>query len=281
MKGSFEKYGDASLSIAVGEFGFRFEGLDGFYREKIRERYGPFAAEAKDSDFMLEVFKGGEAYIADDTGFLKLEENTEDGRRILLSTNFKGLEADSQKRGKIFISPNSSHNGFLTALENYFRWIVAYELVKRGGFLLHSAGVVKDGGAHLFFGNSGDGKSTIASFSEGRGAKMLSDDLIIVVPKKGGFHAFGAPFCGVLPQENKEKGDYPVRGCYRLRKASETKLKHVSKGEALGLIVPSCLCINNQKARNEMLLPAVMRFLETVAFYELLFRKDDAFWELL
>jgi hypothetical protein len=281
MKDSFENYGDGFLTITVGEFNYRFEGLDSSYKDKLRERYGPFAADGEKAGVVIDVFKGEGFYLRDDTGFLRLEENIEDGRKVLLSTNFKGYGTDAERRGRVFISPDISQNAFLTAIENYFRWIVAYELVKLGGFLLHSSGIVKDGSASLFFGNSGDGKSTIAAFSESRGAKILSDDLVIVTPKNGKYHAFGAPFFGVLPQEKKDKSAYPVKGCYRIRKSGETTLKNISMGEALGLIVPSCLYIHDRKTRNEMLLPAVTKLLSTVSFYELFFRKDDAFWELL
>ena len=280
MKFPSEKFGNGCLSISVAGILYKFGGLDALFLENFRERYAPYVKDVDHADFFIEIFRGEDHYLEKDFTFLKLVAGEENGCRTITGNNFKGYGV-KDGAGRVYIPPDSTPTSFLTAVENYFRWIVAHELVRRGGFLLHSSGAVKDGEAHLFFGNSGDGKSTIASFCEARGGRILSDDLVLVVPKEGRYEALGAPFCGVMPQEKKDRSSHPVKTCHRIRKSTRTAIKTISKAEALALVVPNCHYILDLKTINEALLPSVRKFLDNVSFNELLFTKDDTFWDLI
>jgi len=70
-----------------------------------------------------------------------------------------------------------------------------------GGVMLHSAGIVVDGRAAIFFGPSGAGKSTLSSLVD---APVLSDELVIVengeARASGWFGTFtSAPVAGAYP----------------------------------------------------------------------------------
>ncbi len=65
------------------------------------------------------------------------------------------------------------------------------------GALIHSCGVSKMGRGYLFAGVSGAGKSTMARlWMKHRGAKVLSDDRIIVQKSGGNFSIYGTPWHG-------------------------------------------------------------------------------------
>jgi hypothetical protein len=267
--------------IKVGPLNVCFKGLRKERQKGFLDRYSHFLANSNVCDLTIKIKEENTEFLKDETGYLRLEESLEEGRKILLSTNFKGYEADNKGVSVLITSKKNNETTYFTTIENHFRWVVASELMKRGGFLLHSSGITKGKECSLFFGSSGDGKSTIVELGKGRGGKVLSDDLIIVFPKNEDFIAYGAPFYGVLPQKEKEKKSYRIKSVYRLRKSEETKVKEISKGVALGLVVSHCQFVFNEKTRNELLIPIVMKFLEKVKCFELYFRKDDTFWDLI
>lgn len=63
--------------------------------------------------------------------------------------------------------------------------------------LVHACGVLREGGVHLFLGQSGAGKTTTARLWEGiPGATVLSDDRIVLSESDGRWTAHGTPWHG-------------------------------------------------------------------------------------
>ncbi|MCX7829548.1 MAG: hypothetical protein N2445_00605 [Acidobacteria bacterium] len=281
MKKSIHKNNSFLPILKVGPFNVFFQDLNSKYQKGFLERYSHFLSSDDKFDLVIKIEEKEADFLKDDTGYLKLEEDIDNGKKRLLSTSFIGYEPDNERISVLFSSPKNTETSYFTRLENHFRWVVANELMKNGGFLLHSSGIAKGESCSLFFGTSGDGKSTIVELGKGRGGKTLSDDLIIVYPQSNGYVGYGAPFYGVLPQKEKEIKPYPIKSVFRIRKSDQTFVKEISKGQALGLIVSHCQFVFSEKTRNEKLIPIVVKFLEKVSCFELYFKKDDSFWELI
>jgi hypothetical protein len=279
FSGQNNKLGRWSFQVGLLDTSIAFSGFNEELNEKLKERYAPFLAESGRSLYNVAVFKGSDSYLEDSDGYLKLEETEVENERVLLSTDFAGTGLDESNSGKLFLSDENNITASLTAFENYFRWLIANLLIEKGGFVFHSAGIVKADSAYLFFGHSGAGKSTVSEFS--RDGRLLSDDMVFVVPRGKGYSASTTPFFGVLPQHLKETSIYSVNGCYRLRKSNEIRTRQLSKAAAFGLLVPSCPNVLSPKRRNELLYPAVRKFLDIIPVYELFFRKDDSFWNAI
>ncbi|MGB5736329.1 MAG: hypothetical protein WBM40_17995, partial [Thiohalocapsa sp.] len=81
-------------------------------------------------------------------------------------------------------------------IENVLRVFSAHQALRRGGVVLHSAGLVIDGRALLFAGRSGAGKTTLTRKGHGAGAQVLSDDINLVLPGAVGYEAHAVPFTG-------------------------------------------------------------------------------------
>jgi len=66
--------------------------------------------------------------------------------------------------------------------------ILATLLHQRGYLVLHASSVAIDGGAVIFLGNKGSGKSTMAATLYGRGHQLISDDVVAI-----DLHELGTP----------------------------------------------------------------------------------------
>ncbi len=248
---------------------------------EFEKRYSPFLVEKENPDFILEIYEKNDQFLGNENGLLKLEETIEDGNKILLSNFAKSYQIDGDGISKVFIKKNLSSVSYFISFENHFRWVFSYRILKEGGFLLHSSSFIKNDKAHLFIGDSGDGKSTVAEFAKNAGHKILSDDLNIIFKNSDDYYATSSPFYGQMPQNEKCKDIYKVGGCYRLRKSDENQLKKMSIAESLAVFIPCCLFIDDKKIRNENLISSVMEFMKKVPSFELFLKKDETFLNLI
>ena len=69
-------------------------------------------------------------------------------------------------------------------------------MAREGTLLLHAAGLLSHEQGYVFTGSSGAGKSTIADFFSERGARVLSDERVIIRNIAGHFMLHGTPWVG-------------------------------------------------------------------------------------
>ena len=105
---------------------------------------------------------------------------------------------------------------------------------------IHSSVIVKDGGAALFLGESGTGKSTHTRLwrENIEGAKLLNDDSPIIRFVDGVPTAFGSPWSGKTPCFRNLC--FPIRGFVRLSQAPYNKIHRLPVLNAIGALLPSC-----------------------------------------
>jgi hypothetical protein len=80
------------------------------------------------------------------------------------------------------VTDDSCRNTYLTQ-------VLPSILSRRGQLMVHASAVEVDGGAVLFLGDSGRGKSTLAASLALRGRALMSDDGVLVESREGAFHA--------------------------------------------------------------------------------------------
>jgi hypothetical protein len=277
-----EPHGEGFFTVAVGGIAVRFEGLSDRLKAAALLRYAPFLSDA-DPLHVVRLVGGRMHYldIAEDL-FLRLEEKDFPGGRVLVSHVFAALWPSDGRPGMIRLSVDQDLQFSVGAIENYLRWCVADLALTRGGFVVHSAGLVRGGKAYLFFGHSGAGKSTATAISvEALGAQALSDDLVLVLKDGAGFVAATTPFWGTMSQEVKEKGLYPLVGLYHLNQASAVDLRPVPTALATGMILSCCPFVADPTRRAGRLMPLVEDLCRAVPAHELFFRKDPSFWDVV
>jgi hypothetical protein len=110
--------------------------------------------------------------------------------------------------------------------------LLQHRLAREGGVEVHGCGVVWRGRALLFCGRSGAGKSTTARLwkRHARGARLLSDDRVVLRPGRRGVTAHGTPWHGDGGFASPAKA--PLGALFFLRRGRATRLKALSPAEA-------------------------------------------------
>jgi hypothetical protein len=110
--------------------------------------------------------------------------------------------------------------------------LMIHRLSRAEGVEVHAVGISDDQGrGHLFLGHSGAGKSTTARLWIDRpGAKILSDDRIILRPREGRIWMYGTPWHGDAGIATPDCA--PLTGIYLLQKGKSNELDSLQPGRA-------------------------------------------------
>lgn len=153
-------------------------------------------------------------------------------------------------------------------------------LARDGGLLLHAAGLLTQQGGLVFTGASGAGKSTISEFYAARGARVLSDERIILRSIEGVLQVFGTPWPGSGTHARNECG--PLAGLFCIRHGMDGHTLHrMSPAKAASFVLPQCFLPHWDRAAMERTLAFLGVLIETVGCFELTFMKTPGVVEFL
>jgi hypothetical protein len=263
--------GGGQITLGVGGIAVKVSGIPTDLLPSLQERYAPFLASLKPNHEVL-LQTGEPRYLHHSPGTLLRLEEIQDGQGVILvSGNFAARREGA--RGKLLISDPSNVTDSLLAVENYLRWTIADLVLDREGFLFHASAVVREGRAHVFFGPSGAGKSTIVSLSPA--LQILSEDMVLLIRADGEWRAATTPF------KADKRVMFPIGGLYRLVQAPANRLATMSLGVAVGIVMACCPFVTKPSARHDKLLPLVESCCREAGVWELRFRKDPGFWDLI
>ena len=164
------------------------------------------------------------------------------------------------------------------ALDSLLRILLSWQLLGHHGFLLHAATVIRDGKAYIFTGRSGAGKSTVASLSPT--GSVLTDEISLLRRENGVWHAYGTPFWGEFRAAGSNTSA-PVAGIFRLLQAPENRVTPLRPVALLRALLPNVLFFCAEPGANRRLLEILSQAVAEIPGYNLAFRKNSAFWEVL
>jgi len=174
-------------------------------------------------------------------------------------------------------------------IDYFLRVMLALAIHQAGGILMHTAGIVRNGAAYLFFGHSGSGKTTVSQATaaiQPSGSQVqdtftiLNDDLVLLLPQGENWTAFGTPFWN--PTQIKPANlNAPVTALYLLIQDTRVFTQKLPPGKATASLFANVPVIPQDAARSLYLLELLARLQKNVPVYELHFLPDDSFWNVI
>ncbi len=164
------------------------------------------------------------------------------------------------------------------SIDSFLRILYSLALVAAHGVIVHAASLVRNGRAHLFCGPSGSGKTTVARLSPD--ATLLSDELSIVRISEGRARCHGTPFWGELARAGDDRAA-PLGGIYFLHHGARHALDGVMPRQAIERLLPNVLFFARDADLMARVLEIAADLVEAVPCFDLSFRRDPGFWEIV
>jgi hypothetical protein len=273
--------GDESISISIADFSVRIEGLEPDLKGRIAERYEGFTGLSGENEhFTATAAAGKECFISPtEDGYLRIEELDREDGFYFLSTDFSGFAHKENNCGFFLLADPADLKFSLLAVENYLMRVFSYLVLKKGGFFLHACGIARDEKAYIFYGPSGSGKSAVAMLSPELG--VLSDDMVLIFKKNDVFYASSTPFWGAISRMMKIKGVFPLGGCFKISKTTETELEKMNTIKAMTTLFSSSLFGSFSSSRTGMLFENIKNFVRLNEVHQLDLPLKPVFWDMI
>jgi hypothetical protein len=146
------------------------------------------------------------------------------------------------------------------------------------GLILHSSCVVEEGMAHIFAGQSGAGKSTVARLSKPRG--LLSDEAALVKITDQEVKVFHSPFWSEEVTQNTEE-HAPLESIQILYQSHQNDRVNMRKADAFVNLMEKVFYWSQDSEETRKIMGLLRMLINRVPVYELYFKKDNTFWELI
>lgn len=280
-------WGGAEIVIDLQGFRFRFSGLNEDQSRRVASRFGSYLAAKEGLPDQAQVHCCAgivnvplARFSNERNEYEPLVHHDASGFRVQ-GYNFR-LDArivDHELIGRL-LTENPSTAVQMDVLDNVLRVTAAHAALASGGLLLHSAGIVMNGGAWLMLGRSNAGKSTLAGAALAAGRPILSDDINLLRPDgANGFVSGAVPLTGDLRAHQIAGPDarFPVRGLLWLSQADTLAIEPMSAGEATSRLLACCPVVNTDPYRLDRVFSVIERVLSVLPMHTLKFRRDDPF----
>jgi len=162
--------------------------------------------------------------------------------------------------------------------DSFLRIFYSLILADEGGLLLHASSTSDRGRANVFFGPSGSGKTTVARLSQDR--TVLTDELAIIKPWDGKYQVYGTPFWGEFTP-GRSNAQAELNGLYSLKKDQRNSIVPLDKIRAVMDLYRCVLFFSDDSQLLSRILDTCCAVVDKVPIYELHFRQDPSFWEVL
>ena len=269
------------ISVAVDFWGFgrRIGGLTDDLARRLEADWAPFLAAGVESPLIqVDVSLGTAVAAAGPFRPKRMRAILEaGGARFKMPEGEADVSDDGKARVHLLRGPDAT---VYFAMMNLLRACVAWRLPSKGAAMLHAAGLVIDDRSFLLVGPEESGKSTWARLGEQRGARVLSDDLVLVECRADGAEALGGPFRSTH-RTDYGPGRWPIAAILFPRWGRRAAWTACDALRARAGIAANLPFIATAIERDERVAAVVERLATEVPCKELTFAPDPSFMDLL
>ena len=259
------------LNIAIAGLRTAIVTRDREVPELIRDRYKGFVSAGTPA-WRLEIdVRPAGSRRADDDVLVSREGAY--ARYTVSRGDFAGTVDLRERRATLTLGGANEYS-----IDSFLRILYSLALVSVHGVIVHAASLVRNGRARLFCGPSGSGKTTLARLSPD--AELLSDELSIVRISEGRARCHGTPFWGELARAGTHQAA-PLGGIYFLSHGTGHVLNAVTPRQALQRLLPNVLFFAKDADLTARVLGIAAALVEAVPCFDLSFRLDPGFWEVI
>src|ERR1700730_15747948 len=240
------------------------------FRQMLARRYAGFVGSPSRPRFEFEVeLTAPSADDPDDEVRVEMQA----GVWRLGRGDFRAQWDPRAGRGRIRQSANPY------SIDSVLRIVHTLILAREGGFLLHSAGAIRNRRAFLFSGLSGAGKTTISRLAPAD-VTLLTDEVSYIRRDDDAYHACGTPFAGELARLG-ENCSAPISCLFFLKQGPENKLESVDKPEAIRRLMRNILFFAEDMSLVQNVFQSACEFVERVPVQRLTFVPDSTVWGMV
>ncbi|MBN2804390.1 MAG: hypothetical protein JXR91_14940 [Deltaproteobacteria bacterium] len=160
------------------------------------------------------------------------------------------------------------------------RTVLSVVFEERRMLFLHASAVKRNGKLWVFFGPSGAGKSTIAAKLNDGGVPFSSDRVVLELKEDGKIWAHSTPFSDHDRVITKQE-PCMVDGFVRIHQATENSLVKMNTIKTIKSLFYESLVLTKRQSVYDKLLEITGAVAKKGICFEMGFKKDTSFWELL
>lgn len=259
------------IAVDIGGMPILLRTQDPDFRQLLAQRYAGFVNASRSPRFTFDVD------LVPPTPEMESDEDVQvrlqDGQWHLRRGDFRAQWDPRAGSGTIQQSANPY------SVDSVLRIVHTLILAQDGGFLLHAASAIRHGGAFLFSGVSGAGKTTISRLAP-PDAVLLTDEVSYVRRTGEGYFACGTPFAGELARAG-ENLSAPIRTLFFLSQGPENKIEAMTPVEATRCLLRNILFFAEDDDLVRSVFRSACEFVERIPVRRLTFAPDPRVWELI
>ncbi len=258
------------ITVEIGGMPILLHTHDDSFRQLLARRYAGFVDSSVPPRFEFDIELTTPSRRAPDED---VRVEMQHGTWRLRRGDFRAQWDPGAGRGHIRQSANPY------SIDSVLRIVHTLILAQDGGFLLHSAGAIRNGHAFLFSGVSGTGKTTISRLAP-PDVTLLSDEVSYIRRVDAGYHACGTPFAGELARVG-ENCSAPIEALFFLKQGPENKIESMAKSEAIHRLMRNILFFAGDAELVENVFHSACEFAGRVPVQRLTFAPDSRVWGLI
>lgn len=258
------------ITVEIGGMPILLHMQDAAFRQQLAQRYSGFVGSLLRPRFEFDVELTAPSPNHPDE---EVQVRMQDGVWRLRRGDFRAHWDPRAGCGRIRQSANPY------SIDSVLRIVHTLILAREGGFLLHSAGAVRNQRAFLFSGVSGAGKTTISRLAP-PDVTLLTDEVSYIRRDGDEYLACGTPFAGELARVG-ENCSAPIGSLFFLHQGPANKIEPIAKPEAIRRLMRNILFFAEDADLVSKVFQSACDFVERVPVRRLTFVPDSRVWDMV